>query len=152
MLRGEDCRPLEQGAEMSTATETTKEILAIAHGQSLGLTGTGALSIPLPFESKIVLCESVRVAGTTHTPNIANIMREMPEDARLVFFREPDNQADPWAIRVEYGGRKIGYMPADKNELIARLMDGGKTVRGSLKEKELQGNWWKVYMEVSLID
>lgn len=137
---------------MSTATETTKEISALAYSQSLGLTGTGALSIPLPFESKIVLCESVRIAGTTHAPNIDNVMQEMPEDAQLAFFREPDNQADPWAIRVEYGGRKIGYMPADKNELIARLMDGGKTVCGSLLERELQGNWWKVYMEVSLID
>lgn len=110
------------------------------------------MSVPLPFESKIVLCESVRVAGTTHAPNIDDVMGEMPDDAQLTLFREPDNQADRWAIRVEHEGRKIGYMPADRNELIARLMDGGKTIRGSLIEREIQGSWWKVYMEVSLID
>lgn len=132
--------------------EATTELSTIAQGQSLGLVGASTLSVPVPFESKIVLFKSVRIAGTTHTPNINDVMNQIPEDALLRFVREPDNQADPWAIRVEYGGRKIGYMPADKNELIARLMDGGKTLRGSLLEYSLQGNWWKVYMEVSLID
>lgn len=99
-----------------------------------------------------MLYESVRIAGTTHAPNIDDVMDRMPEDAQLALLREPNNHADSWAIRVEHDGRKIGYMPADKNELIARLMDGGKTVRGSLIKREHQGNWWKVYMEVSLID
>lgn len=137
---------------MSATTVNTYEITTISQGQSLGLVGTGVLSVPLPYESKIVLCESVRVAGTTHAPNIDDVMEQMQEDAKLSLYREPDNQADRWAIRVEHEGRKIGYIPADKNELIARLMDGGKTIRGSLIERELQGSWWKVYMEVSLID
>lgn len=137
---------------MYMTAEATTELSAIAQGQSLGLVGASTLSVPVPFESKIVLFESVRIAGTTHTPNINDVIDRIPEDALLRFVREPDNQADPWAIRVEYDGRKIGYMPADKNELIARLMDGGKTLHGSLLERSLQGNWWKVYMEVSLID
>lgn len=137
---------------MYMTAEATKELSAIAQGQSLGLVGASTLSVPVPFESKIVLFESVRIAGTTHTPNINDVIDRVPEDAPLRFVREPDNQADPWAICVEYDGRKIGYMPADKNELIARLMDGGKTLRGSLLERSLQGNWWKIYMEVSLID
>ena len=137
---------------MYMTAEATTELSAIAQGQSLGLVGASTLSVPVPFESKIVLFESVRIAGTTHTPNINDVIDRIPEDALLRFVREPDNQADPWAIRVEYDGRKIGYMPADKNELIARLMDGGKTLHGLLLERSLQGNWWKVYMEVSLID
>lgn len=137
---------------MYMTAEATTELSAIAQGQSLGLVGASTLSVPVPFESKIVLFESVRIAGTTHTPNINDVIDRIPEDALLRFVREPDNQADPWAIRVEYDGRKIGYMPADKNELIARLMDGGKTLHGSLLERSLQGNWWKVYMDVSLID
>lgn len=137
---------------MSIKTVEAKEIATITQGRSLGLVGTGTLSVPLPFESKIVLCESVRIAGTSHAPNIDDVMAKMPDDAQLTLLREPDNPADRWAIRVGHDGQKIGYMPADKNELIARLMDGGKTIRGSLVEHELQGNWWKVYMEVSLID
>lgn len=137
---------------MHMTAETTTGLSTIVQGQSLGLVGASTLSVPVPFESKIVLFESVRIAGTTHAPNINDVMEQIPEDALLRFVCEPDNQADPWAIRVEYGGKKIGYMPADKNELIARLMDGGKTLHGSLLECSLQGDWWKVYMEVSLID
>lgn len=140
---------------MSASTKTTTEDIGlsiISQGQSLGLVGTSTLSVPLPFESKIVLCESIRVAGTTHAPNIDDVMEQTPEDAQLDLFREPDNQADKWAIRIEFNGQKIGYVPADKNEMIARLMDGGKAIRGSLVEKGRQGNWWKVYMEVSLVD
>lgn len=31
-------------------------------------------------------------------------------------------------------------------------MDGGKSLKATLIEREQQGNWWKVYVEVSLID
>lgn len=137
---------------MNAATEESKEISTVTQSQSLGLVGTDTLSVPLPFESKIVLCESIRIAGTAYAPNIDDVMEEIPEDAQLTLLREPDNPIDAWAIRVEHEGRKIGYVPADKSELIARLMDGGKTIRGVITEHELQGKWWKAYMEVSLID
>ena len=133
-------------------TEGSSTLSTIAQVQSLGLVSTNALSVPIPFESKIVLFESVRIAGTTHAPNINDIMAQMPEDAKLDLVREPDNQSDQWAIRVEHNGRKIGYLPADKNELVARLMDGGKALCGTLTDSERQGSWWKVYMEVSLVD
>lgn len=129
-----------------------KELASISQGKALGLLGSKTLSVPLPFESKIVLCESVRVAGTTHVPNISDIMEKMPDEATFKFVREPNNEADAWAIKIEYEGQKIGYMPADKNEMLARLMDGGKTLQGTLLEYELQRNWWKIFIEVSLMD
>ena len=138
---------------MTTNVEAHDSTLSvIEQAKSLGLVGASTLSVPMPFESKIVLFEAIRIAGTTHAPNIEDIMDEIPQDAQLVLVREPNNPTDQWAIRVEYNGRKIGYLPADKNELVARLMDGGKTIRGVLSETELQGSWWKVYMEVHLID
>lgn len=130
----------------------SKELVTITQGKALGLLGSKTLSVPLPFESKIVLCESIRVAGTTHVPNISDIIEKMPDEAMFKFVREPNNEADTWAIKIEYEGQKIGYMPADKNEMLARLMDGGKTLQGTLLEYELQGNWWKIYFEVSLVD
>jgi hypothetical protein len=124
----------------------------LSQATSLGLVGTGTLSVPLPFESKIVLLESVRIAGTTHVPHIEELMESIPEDAILTFVREPHNKADRWAIRIDFKGKKVGYLPADNNEILARLMDGGKTLQGTLVSREKQGNWWKVYMEVDFID
>lgn len=127
-------------------------LATITQAQALGLVSPDALSVPLPFESKIILFESVRVAGTTHTPNTHNTMGQISENAKFDLVREPENLGDPWAIRIEYRGKKIGYFPADRNEIPARLMDGGKTLRGELVSCERQGDWWKIFLEVSLVD
>lgn len=134
------------------AAEEPTMLSTVAQAQQLGLVGASTLSMPMPFESKIVLFESMRIAGTAHVPNIGEIMVRIPDDAYLVLVREPDNQADTWAIRIEYNGKKIGYIPSDKNEVLARLMDGGKSIRGRLISRELQGTWWKAHLEVDLID
>ena len=139
-------------AYSATAQPDTGTLVTITQAQQLGLVGVNTLSVPMPFESKIVLFESIRVAGTSHAPDIDATMCQMPDEARLNLVREPDNQADSWAIRVEYDGKKIGYVPADKNEVLARLMDGGKTLGGELVSHELRGTWWNVHMEVYLID
>ena len=141
---------------MTACSATTQPdagaLATITQAQQLGLVGANTLSVPMPFESRIVLFESIRVAGTSHAPDIDATMGQMPDEARLDLVREPDNQADSWAIRVEHDGKKIGYMPADKNEVLARLMDGGKTLGGELASHELRGTWWNVHMEVYLID
>ena len=141
---------------MTACSATTQPdagaLATITQAQQLGLVGANTLSVPMPFESQIVLFESIRVAGTSYAPDIDATMGQMPDEARLELVREPDNQADAWAIRVEHDGKKIGYIPADKNEMLARLMDGGKTLGGKLVSRELRGTWWNVHMEVYLID
>lgn len=139
-------------AYSTTAQPNTGTLATITQAQQLGLVGASTLSVPMPFESQIVLFESIRVAGTSHAPDIDATMGQMPDEARLSLVREPGNQADGWAIRVEHDGKKIGYVPADKNEVLARLMDGGKTLGGELVSRELHGTWWNVHMEVYLID
>ena len=135
-----------------TTQPDTGTLATITQAEQMGIAGANTLSVPMPFESRIVLFESIRIAGTSHAPDIDATMRQMPDEARLDLVREPDNQADGWAIRVEHDGKKIGYVPADKNEVLARLMDGGKTLGGELVSRELRGTWWNVHMEVYLID
>ena len=110
------------------------------------------LSVPIPFQNKIVLVEDARVAGTTHVPGIDKVVMTLEIGMDLRFEREPDNLADIWAIRVYAGERRIGYVPADFNEILARLMDGGKAISGKLIGMEKLGNWNKLHMEVSLDD
>ena len=114
--------------------------------------GGASLSVPMPFQNSIVLIESTRVAGTTHIPGIDTIADGLEVGMTLRFEREPDNLADCWAIKVYAGEARIGYVPADCNEILARLMDGGKAVSGKLTGKEKLGNWNKLHMEVSLDD
>lgn len=139
-------KPSQEQSNSPTAIEL------ISRSGELGILDPTQLSIPMPFATHIVIHERVRIAGTSQVPNISELMSTMSSGAQLAFVREPANLIDPWAIRVEYHGSELGYVPADINEVAARLMDGGKQLEGRLLDGEKQGNWWKVYMEVSLVD
>jgi len=111
-----------------------------------------SLGVPVPFQNKIVLIENTRVAGTTHVHGIDEIAKKLEINADLRLEREPNNLADAWAIKVFAGDECIGFVPADCNEVLARLMDGGKALSAKLTGKEKLGTWHKLHMEVSLDD
>jgi hypothetical protein len=55
------------------------------------------------------------------------------------------------AIRVlSSRRRKLGYVPADSNEVLARLMDAGKRLTAALVSKEWDGGWLHLEMEIAL--
>ena len=114
--------------------------------------GGSGLSVPMPFANRIVLLEDAHIAGTTHVRGIDEIAEQMQEGQELVLKRDTGNTQDAWAIRVLFDGKKVGYVPADRNEVIARLMDGGKKVGATISDKELLGTWHKIHMEVYLDD
>lgn len=135
--------------------DSSGNVLAINGAGSLITAADAAgtpLSVPIPFQSKIVLIEDTRVAGTTHVHDIDVIVAKLEEGADLRLERDPKNIADDWAIRVYAGEERIGYVPADCNEMLARLMDGGKALSAKLTGKEKLGKWNKLHMEVSLDD
>ena len=47
----------------------------------------------------------------------------------LELVREPDNPHDANAVRVEWRGRKLGYVPRAENEALAWAMDRGERLR-----------------------
>ena len=129
-------------------------IAAINAGSILAATDTqgASLSVPVPFQNKIVIFESMRIAGTTHIGDIDDIANKLSIESELRLVREKDNLVDCWAIRVFSGEIPIGYVPADCNEVLARLMDGGKALSATLVSKEKLGRWNKLHMEVILDD
>ena len=46
----------------------------------------------------------------------------------LELVREPENAFDPLAVRVEWQGRKLGYLPRAQNAALAWAMDQGMPV------------------------
>lgn len=50
----------------------------------------------------------------------------------LELVREPDNAFDPNAVRVEWRGHKLGYVPRRDNAAIAWGMDRGMVLRARL--------------------
>jgi len=50
----------------------------------------------------------------------------------LALVREPLNPYDAQAIRVEWQGRKLGYVPRKENRTLAWLMDRGEPVHARI--------------------
>lgn len=108
------------------------------------------LDLPKPFERDIYLFDTY-VAGTTHIKKMEIIGSRIKEGDRLVFFREPKNEHDPQAIRIEtLKNEKIGYVPRQDNIVFSRLMDAGKELFAKVIEKEKIEKWLKIKIKIYL--
>ncbi len=58
----------------------------------------------------------------------------------LILVREHDNPFDADAIRLEWNGRKIGYVPRQENGALARELDAGKTIEARIVELSKRRN------------
>lgn len=62
------------------------------------------------------------------------LWNEMNVGDALNLVRERDNSHDANAIRVEWRGHKLGYVPRSENVHVARQMDLGAPVEGRITE------------------
>lgn len=114
------------------------------------LKGAGEMAPIKPFSNDIELLK-IHVAGTTHVENIREIEPTLTAETKLRFFREPSNEYDSHAIAIHTeAGQRIGYIPQVKNEILSKLLDGGKLVYGMVKDKHWEGNWLKIDVSVFL--
>ena len=62
---------------------------------------------------------------------------------RLTLIREPDNRHDRHAIRVEWNGHKLGYVPRAENKAAARAMDGGEKLEARVTRLRDDPDPWR---------
>ena len=127
---------------------TAGGLLAAMHGN-----GPAGVEVPTPYAQRICLLPDVRVAGTSHIDGIGELASQLHEGDGLRLERDTKNRFDHWAIRVlDARGRRLGFLPADNNEIIARLMDGGKRIVGEVLSVEDVSGWARIGMAVWLDD
>ena len=111
----------------------------------------GKDGLPLPFVKEIFLLQC-HVAGTAYR-DFKNIESGFQEGDFLALKREANNKYDKLAITIyDEVGNNIGYVPRDKNEILARLMDGGKLIFGKIKTTQWINNWLKIDMKIYMRD
>ncbi len=72
--------------------------------------------------------------------------------AALDLVREPDNAYDPRAVRVEWRGRKLGYLPRLDNAAASQLLDRGQALRAEiLRLRDSHNPWERVEFAVFLV-
>ena len=71
-----------------------------------------------------MLVQSSPLAGSQYYA-VSEQWQQMAVGDRLDMIREPDNRHDRRAIRVEWRGHKLGYVPRAENRAVAAAMDQG---------------------------
>jgi len=61
----------------------------------------------------------------------------------LTLIREPDNKHDRNAIRVEWRGHKLGYVPRAQNRAVATAMDTGDQLTARVSSLSDNKNPWQ---------
>jgi len=110
------------------------------------------LELGKPFSRQIFLI-SASIAGSYYVDDIYRLLDEMKVGAKLRFVREPDNQYDELAILVkDQNDNKLGYVPRKKNPILARLMDAGKLIYGTVKTINNDDSYINIEMEIFMDD
>lgn len=69
----------------------------------------------------------------------------------LTLVREPDNPYDRNAVRVEWQGHKLGYVPRADNEAVARFLDRGVRLEARIiRLKKSRNPWERILFEIYL--
>lgn len=61
----------------------------------------------------------------------------------LTLIREPDNKHDRNAIRVEWKGHQLGYVPRAQNRAVAAAMDAGDRLTARVSSLSDNKNPWQ---------
>lgn len=114
-----------------------------------GIEGEGAHG-RLPETASKTLQESPLAGFQYHhgeTPWLHHTARHEPVEGQLV--REPDNRYDDRAVRVDWQGYKLGYIPRLDNAAMSQLMDRGERLEAVIVGLENSSNPWdRVKVEV----
>ncbi|MDP1606758.1 MAG: HIRAN domain-containing protein [Rhodocyclaceae bacterium] len=89
-----------------------------------------------------LLVQSSPLAGFQYHAG-AVLWEQMKEGDALTLVREPDNRHDARAVRVEWQGRQLGYLPRAENEAVAAAMDRGERVEGRIAALVRHKNPWR---------
>ena len=109
------------------------------------------LALPGQAQSVKVLVQSSPLAGFQYHAG-RQLWNEMRVGDALTLVREPDNPHDASAVRVEWRGRQLGYLPRAENRAVAAEMDNGGRVEARIARLMKHRNpWQRVQIEVYVV-
>lgn len=93
---------------------------------------TALLAMPCTRAAEaVIIVQRSPLAGFRHYAG-GEVLRELKPGDRLELVREPANPYDANAVRVEWRGVTLGYVPRRDNAAVARQMDRGVALAARL--------------------
>lgn len=112
------------------------------------------IAAPQAGESVRILVQSSPLAGSQYYA-VSEIWADLKIGDRLTLVREPDNRHDRKAVRVEWNGRQLGYVPRAENRAVAAALDGGEKLDARVSRlrpvSETPDPWRRIEFEVFLL-
>jgi len=109
-----------------------------------------AFAATWPGPARKLLVQQSPVAGFQYHEG-ERLWPALAEGELLRLVREPENGYDKNAVRVEWRGRKLGYVPGTENYAVRSLMDRGERLSARIVRLERSDNPWdRIRFEVSL--
>lgn len=105
----------------------------VSRGATLAAIAVAALTAaPCAWAAEaVVIVQRSPLAGFRHYGG-GEVLRSLKPGDRLELVREPVNPYDANAVRVEWRGVKLGYVPSRDNAAVARQMDRGVALEARL--------------------
>jgi hypothetical protein len=71
---------------------------------------------------------------------------------RLTLTREADNRHDRNAVRVDWNGEKLGYVPRAENRAVAQALDAGEALEARVSAlRDDPDPWRRIEFEIFLV-
>jgi HIRAN domain len=102
-------------------------------------TALAAAAAPAQHAEVRMLVQSSPLAGFRYY-DAKQVWDDMQVGDALTLVREPHNAHDASAVRVEWRGRKLGYVPRSENRAVAFHMDRGGTVEARISRLQPHRN------------
>ncbi|MEF8729424.1 MAG: HIRAN domain-containing protein [Accumulibacter sp.] len=114
-----------------------------------------ALALPAPplpgGEAIRVLVQSSPLAGSQYYAASA-LWSQIRTGDRLTLVREADNRHDRNAVRVDWNGQQLGYVPRAENRAVARALDAGERLEARVSRMRQDPDpWRRLEFEVFLL-
>lgn len=98
-----------------------------------------------------LLVQSSPLAGSQYYA-VGQFWGELKVGDALTLVREADNRHDRNAIRVEWRGHRLGYVPRRENRAAAAAMDAGEPLLARISRlTEHPDPWRRVEIEIFLL-
>jgi hypothetical protein len=115
----------------------------------MGLAGAGVPVIGKAAPRKILVQRSPLAGFQYHEGE--RLWPRLRPGQPVTLVREPGNRFDPNAVRVDWQGEKLGYLPRRENAAVSQMMDRGERLTGRIAHLgEGPWPWERVSLDVHL--
>ena len=106
---------------------------------------------PASAESIKILVQSSPLAGSQYY-SANRVWGEIRIGDRLSLARERDNRHDRNAVRVEWKGQTLGYVPRAENRAVAQALDTGEQLEAKVSRlRDDPDPWRRIEFEIFLV-